>query len=1063
MVYWVFFGIFLIGGGPIMQMSFEITPYLHNILDDISLLGAILASALIYKAYRQTRATLLAIVAMAFAATSFLEAVHVMAGREHLAAMLGANVETLMPWSWHATRVMLAITLIAAMVHSRKDNFGTPDTVKSKRFPSARIMGSFLLFTVPIGIYVLATADLRPIYYAAAGMIRVPEMVSGSLFLVALLMSIRLGNWRTDSYGHWLNIAILASVVGQLFLMAFSSQFFDASFVGGHVMKLATYAIVCFGFLQPHQAAASSIEAEAMKPRGLGLGAKVGLLCGFIGFICVMPIAYKSSQNLHKIAVENGIDRLSVAATNAVDSFERQRDLVDADVSYLAASKVVSAMIRAEQNNGYDADSGMEMSRLKMGLQTMSGNLIQSDAAYVGFSFFSANSEGSIVSAYRDGVDVEAMNASEKALVERALVETGSALLNAKSIRSEVFTIRDAETGVLIAVEGAALPVISRRTGGVSAVLVVHTDIAEALNGVSALDVDTSLYAINTKGQFVIHPDASKIMNPEGEGVSYAEFFPAMADTQNDAFFKGFEYIPSKDVALLVGVNRAISLKTSGEPLRFAFSADREVMSARASEIGFELQQIAQINLLVAVAIGWFFARRFAKPVQQLSTAAVEFGRTGEAVELPAPGRDEIGALNKSLSEMMSEVSSQRDRLGLLAAAVESSINSTLITSNTGEVIYVNPHYERYSGVNADSIMGINVRDLPEFKANLHILTEAPAKVANEYVWSGEMQYRRADRRVHDEAVTVSPIRDSEGNMVNHSVVIEDITARKEMERNVEAKGAELQRSNRDLEQFAYVASHDLKAPLRAIEVLVGWLKDDLEEFDEGDVQENLDLLGRRTSRLGRLLDDLLAYSRAGRKVGDVRTIDTGELVSDVGILLSPPEGFTIEVADDLPTITSHHAPLETVFRNLMGNAIKHSPVPEEGRIVVTAEDRGDRVEFAVQDNGTGIDPQYADKVFKMFQTLQARDEKEGSGMGLAIVQRIIDWQGGKIWFHEGPDGKGAVFRFTWSKRPAHMPDVEDMEGDEESLSNTQILRAQALEDAGIDKQQDDTPKEAVG
>jgi len=300
--------------------------------------------------------------------------------------------------------------------------------------------------------------------------------------------------------------------------------------------------------------------------------------------------------------------------------------------------------------------------------------------------------------------------------------------------------------------------------------------------------------------------------------------------------------------------------------------------------------------------------------------------------------------------------------------------------------------------------------------------------------------------------ITIAPIRNSANEIINQSMIIEDITERKAMERNIALKAAELQRSNRDLEQFAYVASHDLKAPLRAIEVLVSWLKEDLEEYQDGDVQENLDLLRRRTSRLSRLLDDLLAYSRAGRKIGDVKSVNTKEFVDDIAMLISPPDGFKIEVDASLPTITTYHAPLETVFRNLMSNAVKHSPVPEEGRIRIFAEDRGDMVEFAVEDNGTGIDQEYADKVFKMFQTLQARDEKEGSGMGLAIVQRIIDWQGGKIWFHDRAEGTGTVFRFTWNKQPPTMPEIRADDGDDVSLSNTQILREEAARAALADQ-----------
>jgi len=225
----------------------------------------------------------------------------------------------------------------------------------------------------------------------------------------------------------------------------------------------------------------------------------------------------------------------------------------------------------------------------------------------------------------------------------------------------------------------------------------------------------------------------------------------------------------------------------------------------------------------------------------------------------------------------------------------------------------------------------------------------------------------------------------------------------------------ELARSNQDLEQFAYVASHDLKAPLRAIDILVDWLQEDLDSYTGGEVQQNLGLLKSRTARLHRLLDDLLAYSRAGRKPGEVAEVDSRLLVEDLFVLLAPPATMTLAADASLPVLHAHHAPLEQVLRNLVNNAIKHHPTGK-GSIKVYAQDKPGEVLFAVEDDGTGIPQEFAEKIFQMFQTLKPRDEIEGSGMGLAIVKRIVEWQGGRVWFHGGPGGRGTVFKFTWTK-----------------------------------------------
>jgi PAS domain S-box-containing protein len=274
------------------------------------------------------------------------------------------------------------------------------------------------------------------------------------------------------------------------------------------------------------------------------------------------------------------------------------------------------------------------------------------------------------------------------------------------------------------------------------------------------------------------------------------------------------------------------------------------------------------------------------------------------------------------------------------------------------------------------------------------------------------------------------PSFDEGGNVRGIFSMATDISERRKIELELEAKQAELMRSNKDLEQFAYVASHDLKAPLRAIELLVQWITEGLAGYEANNVQENLALLARRTQRLNRLLDDLLAYSRAGRKIGAHRVTDAHALVKDIALMLNPPPAISVSVDGQLPTFKTHAAPLEQVLRNLIGNAIKHHPGPE-GRIVVSCADRGDRYLFAVEDDGEGIPAQYAERVFEMFQTLKPRDQVEGSGMGLAIVNRIVQWQGGRVWFEQPAAGRGTVFKFEWKKHqepPAALTEVKACE-----------------------------------
>jgi signal transduction histidine kinase len=233
-------------------------------------------------------------------------------------------------------------------------------------------------------------------------------------------------------------------------------------------------------------------------------------------------------------------------------------------------------------------------------------------------------------------------------------------------------------------------------------------------------------------------------------------------------------------------------------------------------------------------------------------------------------------------------------------------------------------------------------------------------------------------------------------------------------ERNVAT--AALERSNRDLNQFAYVASHDLKAPLRGIANLAHWLEEDLGEALNGNSREHIRVLLNRVQRMEGLIDGILSYARAGRASGPREDIDVTKLVDDVIELLAPTTGtYHVDVPETLPRIAAERAPFQQVWMNLLGNAFKHSR-RENIEIQVRAVDRESHWEFGVADNGPGIAPQYHQRIFGIFQTLASRDKLEGTGIGLATVKKIVESEGGKVWV-ESQVGNGATFRFTWPKR----------------------------------------------
>ena len=234
------------------------------------------------------------------------------------------------------------------------------------------------------------------------------------------------------------------------------------------------------------------------------------------------------------------------------------------------------------------------------------------------------------------------------------------------------------------------------------------------------------------------------------------------------------------------------------------------------------------------------------------------------------------------------------------------------------------------------------------------------------------------------------------------------------LEERVTQRSAEAKRRADELEQFAYVTSHDLKAPLRGIANLADWLQEELAGKLSEETVEHFMLLQDRVGRMQALIEGLLEYSRVGKSRGSVERVDTRALLEETLDMLSMPAGVEVDIAPAMPDLYADRLRLGQVFSNLIGNAIKHHP-GEQPHVRITAREVGDFYEFSVADDGPGIAPQYHDKVFMMFQTLTPKDLGSDSGIGLALVKKIVEEQGGSVSL-DSEEGKGSTFRFTWPK-----------------------------------------------
>ncbi len=445
--------------------------------------------------------------------------------------------------------------------------------------------------------------------------------------------------------------------------------------------------------------------------------------------------------------------------------------------------------------------------------------------------------------------------------------------------------------------------------------------------------------------------------------------------------------VPGRSGALFAGYIRDLSeQKRSEERQRFLLEASREVASSfdyedtlrRAARMavpalcdgcGVYLSSDGRTARRVAVANVDPQKEALARQLHQrhLLGADQAYGvarvmRTGEVEFVPVV-----------TDEMLASIAVDADQLGLLRAL----------------------------GVRSTMIVPLKVRD--RIVGALSLVTDVSGRTL-----------RAADVAIAEEfALRIAAAVD---NALLYREAREAVARAGEAARAREELIAALERSNADLDDFAYVASHDLKAPLRGIAALSEWIEEDLGAEVPDAVRQHLTLLRGRVRRLEDLIEGILSYSRAGRTGREVTEVDVGALLADAIELLAPPPTAKVLVEGAMPVFRTAKVPLQQVFMNLISNALKHAGPTATVRVGV--RDAGACWEFSVADDGPGIAPAFHERIWGIFQTLKSRDEVEGTGIGLSVVRKTVGSLGARAWV-ESAEGQGACFRFTW---PKEMP-----------------------------------------
>ena len=366
-----------------------------------------------------------------------------------------------------------------------------------------------------------------------------------------------------------------------------------------------------------------------------------------------------------------------------------------------------------------------------------------------------------------------------------------------------------------------------------------------------------------------------------------------------------------------------------------------------------------------------------------------------------------------------------RESEARMRAIFDTAVDGIITIDERGIIERFNPAAERMFGYSEAEVAGNNVSML--MPAPYH---EAHDGYLAHYLQTGEKKIigigrevvgLRKDGSTFPMDLAVGETRQGERRMFTGTV--RDISERKQAEEQRDRLLRELESANEELKNFGYVVSHDLKAPLRAIGSLASWLSTDYADKFDDEGREHMRLLISRVHRMDNLINGILQYSRVGRVKEVAVAVDLNRLVREVIDLLAPPKNIAISVENSLPTVMAEPTRIQQVFQNLLSNAIKYMDKPK-GEIRIACSAEGKQWKFSIADNGPGIEPQHFEKIFQLFQTLAPRDRVESTGVGLALVKKIVEMYGGRIWLESkiGLNSKtkqGSTFFFTLPRTAA--------------------------------------------
>lgn len=480
---------------------------------------------------------------------------------------------------------------------------------------------------------------------------------------------------------------------------------------------------------------------------------------------------------------------------------------------------------------------------------------------------------------------------------------------------------------------------------------------------------------------------------------------------------------------------------------------DQAEAFAPSHSFGKTLAIIGCLVLLMASTLAFGLGCTITRPILALQTGVERFGKGDLDIRLPETSKDEIGLLAKEFNTMAANLAEKETKLRSYTEQLEQMVQERtealrlseerfrIAAESASDLIWERDIVKgrlAWFG-NIDEILGYGPGEFPRtieaWEKIIHpddhdrVMTSLDQHLQTRKPYLEEYRIFKKDGSILYWLDSGTGLWDEEGKAYKMIGAVSDITERKQaeeeirqlnanLEQRVIERTAQLEAANKELEAFSYSVSHDLRAPLRAIDGFSGIVLEDYSEKLDEEGKRFLNIICDNTQKMGQLIDDLLAFSRIGRQEIKIAEVEMDKLAKSVFEELKTTVSdrtFNLNIKPFPPAYVDR-AMIRQVFANLLSNAVKFTRPKERAVIEVDGRSEGDENIYLIRDNGVGFDMQYVNKLFGVFQRLHSAEEFEGTGVGLAIVQRIIHRHGGRVWA-EGKMGEGATFYFTLPKK----------------------------------------------